>query len=585
MRLNILGLVLFLTSAELAAAAGVGPILAPEGTDKAIEAGALRLAERSGVEPLAMLQEASLAAREQVEAVAAWNRAGRRPVKDGFSRPIAVPPVVRFTKDLLVRMPGRLAGGALLVPPSGGLVWGSEVQVAGAYRLRLHLSQVRLPRGTRMWVYGEDGEEVAFQVEQVEHGGELWTPSVAGPAIRLEVKLPEEDLDGHGFTVDRVLELFALDADGVPRDGGPVTKEDTSCLRDAACFGAETLADMGIYRKAVAHLKYVDGGASFICSGALMNDADATTVIPYFLTANHCFSSQGVASTVEAFFDYIAPSCLGAAPSLGSRPRTVGATLLATNESTDFTLVRLPSLPAGRGLLGWTTEALSGGTLLYRLSHPMGMHMAFSATSVTSSGPSCSSLPRPRFHYSQAELGGVLGGSSGSPVVRSDGRVVGQLLGVCGPNPEEGCDPSNSTVDGAFSQTFPSVSQFLNTGGGTPSVCTPGPSTLCLGSGGRFKVEATFDTGALQGQAQVVKLTEETGYFWFFNAANVEAVVKVLNACGLNSRFWVFAGGLTNVRVQITVTDTKNGTSKTYTNPQGTAFQPIQDTGALATCP
>lgn len=584
MRLKVLGLILFLTSAELAAAAGVGPILAPEGTDKAVEAHALRLAERSGVEPLARLQEASLAAREQVEAIAAWNRAGRRPTKDGFSRPLAVPPTVRFTKDLLVRMPGRLAGGALLAPPGGGLVWGSEVQVEGAYRLRLHLSDVRLPLGTRMWVYGEDGEEVAFAAGQVEHGGELWTPSVAGPVIRLEVKLPEGDLDGHGFTVDRVLQLFALDADGNPRDRGPLVKEDTGCLEDAACYGAETLADMGLYKKAVAHLEYVEGGDSYVCSGALLNDVDATTVIPYLLTANHCFSTQGVASSVEAFFDFIPSSCQGAPPGLGSRPRTVGATLLATNESTDFTLVRLSSLPAGRGLLGWTTEPLSNGMSLHRLSHPHGLSMAYSETSLVTSGPICSDLPRSRFHYSQAEVGGVLGGSSGSPVVRSDGRVVGQLLGACGPNPAEGCDPSNDTVDGAFAQTFSSVSQFLNTGGGTPSVCTPGPATLCLGSGGRFKVQATFDTGAQQGQAQVVKLTDETGYFWFFSAANVEAVVKVLNACGLNNRFWVFAGGLTNVRVQITVTDTARGTSKTYTNPQGTAFQPIQDTNALATC-
>jgi hypothetical protein len=58
-----------------------------------------------------------------------------------------------------------------------------------------------------------------------------------------------------------------------------------------------------------------------------------------------------------------------------------------------------------------------------------------------------------------------------------------------------------------------------------------------------------------------------------------------LNACTLNSRFWVFAGGLTNVRVVMTVTDTQTGTVKTYTNPQGVAFQPIQDTSAFATCP
>ena len=61
-------------------------------------------------------------------------------------------------------------------------------------------------------------------------------------------------------------------------------------------------------------------------------------------------------------------------------------------------------------------------------------------------------------------------------------------------------------------------------------------------------------------------------------------LVKVLNACALNSRFWTFAGGLTDVQVVMTVTDTRTGAVKSYTNPQGTPFQPIQDTGAFDTC-
>ncbi|MBV8203137.1 MAG: hypothetical protein JOZ15_21185, partial [Acidobacteria bacterium] len=54
--------------------------------------------------------------------------------------------------------------------------------------------------------------------------------------------------------------------------------------------------------------------------------------------------------------------------------------------------------------------------------------------------------------------------------------------------------------------------------------------------------------------------------------------------CALNQHFWVFAGGLTNVHVVIKVTDTQTGAVKTYTNPQNTAFQPLQDTSALP-CP
>ena len=47
---------------------------------------------------------------------------------------------------------------------------------------------------------------------------------------------------------------------------------------------------------------------------------------------------------------------------------------------------------------------------------------------------------------------------------------------------------------------------------------------------------------------------------------------------------WFFAAGLTNVEVTMTVTDTYSGISKTYTNPAGTPFAPIQDTGTFP-CP
>jgi len=115
--------------------------------------------------------------------------------------------------------------------------------------------------------------------------------------------------------------------------------------------------------------------------------------------------------------------------------------------------------------------------------------------------------------------------------------------------------------------------------------CTGTATSMCLNNN-RFRVQALFLTGGGQsGQAQTVKLTDDSGYLWFFSATNIEAVVKVLNGCGVNNRYWVFAGGLTDVRVVLTVTDTQTGEAAVYINPQGRAFQPIQDTSALMSCP
>lgn len=115
--------------------------------------------------------------------------------------------------------------------------------------------------------------------------------------------------------------------------------------------------------------------------------------------------------------------------------------------------------------------------------------------------------------------------------------------------------------------------------------CTANATTLCL-AGDRFSVTAEWKTThGTQGLGQAVELTSDTGYFWFFDDANVEAVVKVLDACNPFERFWLFAAGLTDVEVQLRVTDTLRGGTRMYTNPQSTPFQPVQDTNAFATCP
>jgi len=118
----------------------------------------------------------------------------------------------------------------------------------------------------------------------------------------------------------------------------------------------------------------------------------------------------------------------------------------------------------------------------------------------------------------------------------------------------------------------------------TNGTCTQSPTALCL-SGGRFRVTADWQSDTGSGSGNAISLTPDTGYFWFFDQNNIEIVVKVLNACVVNNSYWVFAAGLTNVHVVLTVTDTQTGFVRTHINPQGVAFVPVQDTAAFATCP
>lgn len=100
--------------------------------------------------------------------------------------------------------------------------------------------------------------------------------------------------------------------------------------------------------------------------------------------------------------------------------------------------------------------------------------------------------------------------------------------------------------------------------------CVSGENTMCL-QGGRYRVEAYWhDFDGNSGPAHAVALTADSGYFWFFDAGNVEVVLKVLDGSPLNGHAWVFLGSLSNVHYTVTVTDTLTLASRRYENPAGT---------------
>ena len=123
-------------------------------------------------------------------------------------------------------------------------------------------------------------------------------------------------------------------------------------------------------------------------------------------------------------------------------------------------------------------------------------------------------------------------------------------------------------------------------GGGGGGTCVASATQLCL-NGARFAVTSTWTTpDGATGSGNAVLLTADSGYFWFFDPTNVELVAKVLNGCSLNNAYWVFSAGLTNAAVFLTVVDTSLGIQYIAYNPEGVAYQPVQDTNAFpASCP
>jgi len=51
-------------------------------------------------------------------------------------------------------------------------------------------------------------------------------------------------------------------------------------------------------------MQWIQGAFIYTCTGSLIADSDTGSQIPYFLTANHCISSNSVASNLEAYFQF-----------------------------------------------------------------------------------------------------------------------------------------------------------------------------------------------------------------------------------------------------------------------------------------
>jgi hypothetical protein len=132
---------------------------------------------------------------------------------------------------------------------------------------------------------------------------------------------------------------------------------------------------------------------------------------------------------------------------------------------------------------------------------------------------------------------------------------------------------SDTSAHYPFGARVDDIAMGVSTAGG-PNSCVSDATTLCLHSN-RFKVKASYVAGGIPGQGQAVKLTgaDDSGYFWFFDAANMEVVAKIANFCsGAHGEYGFYVSGLTDVQVTVSVTDTRTMTTWQKVNPDGVNF-------------
>ena len=110
------------------------------------------------------------------------------------------------------------------------------------------------------------------------------------------------------------------------------------------------------------------------------------------------------------------------------------------------------------------------------------------------------------------------------------------------------------------------------------------PSALCLHEG-RFEVDVEwFTAGSERSPARPARAaTDVSGLLWFFEPDNWEMLIKVLDGCGVNGRYWVFAASATDVGFDIEVEDTQTGDVRRYTKSPGEPAAAMADLAAFPT--
>ncbi|MBF0413710.1 MAG: DVUA0089 family protein [Desulfamplus sp.] len=357
------------------------------------------------------------------------------------------PPLIGFGIDIpdLNKRESVKNNFLYLASSDGGTLLGMTIYAVNAVGMRVGLLIENIPDKVTVALFSPDtnkpvappvtGEEInsliALNISSGDTSNEArtwWSPSVEGEKATILIHVPAGiNISEIRFTIPKISYFFEE-----PYSNLRITRDAGACNNDATCESAWKNE-----ATAVACMVFTKDGNSPKCTGTLLNDMDSSSFIPYFLSANHCISTQTVASTLETHWYYQSSSCNGYIRDSSYTKRTGGATLLYNNSSTDTSFMRLKTdPPSSVYYLGWTTSSLSSSGSYTCIHHPSADWKKISfgnleGYSDCSSGYPCSSESSSTGkHINITWYNGITeGGSSGSALLNSSGQVVGQLLG------------------------------------------------------------------------------------------------------------------------------------------------------------
>lgn len=314
-------------------------------------------------------------------------------------------------------------------------VWRVGIRSKGAYSLNILLSKFRLPAGASVFVYNSDQTEIlgSFTEENNSELNLLPIQPIGGEELIVEY---QEPLDA-SFPGEIEIGEVNHDFRGIfratePRD--PTQK----CHPNIVCYPEDILPGSGV-------VGLIINGTTY-CTGSLTNNTgeDGT---PYLLTATHCLNNDYdarflanrkydmIAGTIVAFFHYQSPLC--STDIRGPLQMTLAsADSVLISERHDISLLQFKQPPPAAYqpyYLGWDATTTPQGPF-HGLHHPNGgiKKVAVDAgpLSITSfTAPKYNMEPNAHWSVNAWDTGATEGGSSGSPLLDGEKRIVGTLTG------------------------------------------------------------------------------------------------------------------------------------------------------------
>ena len=342
---------------------------------------------------------------------------------------------------------------------------------SGAASVRVNIDLSALPQGTEVRFYDESfykpvGASIRVSKDQAIN---RWSDSIEGDFVGIELFIPS-NAPKSDFTlvINKVMHQLISKETASLKHNADIGASG-SCQIDVKC-AIESVRNLS---SSVAKIVFIDDGFSYSCTGTLMNDADTSSEIPYFLTANHCVDSQAVANTLEFYWFFEKTTC-----STSTANNTIytsgGASLLKADKDYDYSFLKLNSTPpAGVSLSGWDANTV-GSDFVYGIHHPSGDLKKYSA-GFTKRYYDSFYGNKSNTHILVDWLSGTTeGGSSGSGLWDRKGDslyLVGTLTGgssAC--NYTQGVD-----LYGRFDKSYPALKGWLNN---TSSPAVAGYATI-----------------------------------------------------------------------------------------------------------